>query len=371
MQDKKWRELLKPYQKKNDFIAFWQIASTTLAYAGVWYWYSFYAHESLLWSVPFAFLASMFLLRFFVLMHDCGHRAMFSKGWANRFFGYFSGAIVGMPQYVWSKHHSYHHNTNGDWEKYKGPLTTISVGEYENLSPKSQKRYWAVRKAPLLLPGGFVYILFNPRFNWLKGLVQWALRVVSSVFKPGTSTLAQIKNLESRYWKTPKEFWHMTYNNLTLIFLIWPLMINWLGHAAFWPMYVLSISLAGAFGILFFTLQHNFEDSYASDTDRVSFEKAALEGTSFLDFPWPLTWFTADIGYHHIHHLSSTIPNYQLKRCHKALSDRFGAVTRIGLFEIPKHTNCLLWDEVNEKIISRGVYEASKSVSSSEAATTV
>ncbi|WP_127716779.1 fatty acid desaturase [Halobacteriovorax sp. HLS] len=358
MEKKFWRDTLKPYTQKSDAFALWQIASTIIPFMGIWFLYSKLLPLSIWVVIPLAFATSFFILRFFVLLHDCGHDSLFKSRKANKFFGYLMGVITGMPQYVWSKHHSYHHKTNGNWEKYHGPFNIISTEEYSKLSPSKQKSYWYWRHPLILIPGGFVYVLFNPRVNWMLGCIQLSFNILRTLVAKPSNTLDTIKKCESKYWKTPKEFRHMTYNNLTLL-PIWALMCSAIGTYNFFIFYALTLTFSGGLGILFFTVQHNFEGSYGSDTERVDYFKAGLEGTSFLVLPKILNWFTADIGYHHIHHLSTSVPNYNLVRCHNDLEHLFKNVKRIEFSDIRHSLNYQLWDKDKELIVSMAEYKES------------
>jgi omega-6 fatty acid desaturase (delta-12 desaturase) len=356
MEKKIWRDRLGPYTEKSDAKAVWQIVITLIPFLAIWAIYIKFLPHSF-WSVlGMAFVISFFVLRFFVLLHDCGHDSLFKTRFANKFFGYVMGVITGMPQYVWSKHHAYHHKTNGNWEKYHGPFNIISTEEYSKLSPGRQHFYWLWRHPFFLLPGGFYYVLFNPRFSWIKGCLQWAFNILRTLVTSPSKTLEVIKSCESRYWKTPKECLHMSFNNLTLI-PIWILMSNAIGAYNFFIFYGLTLTFSGGLGILFFTVQHNFEGSYGTDTMRINYFKAAIEGTSFLILPKILNWFTGDIAFHHIHHLSTSVPNYNLSRCHEDLKEFFGEVKKVSLSDIPHSLKYQLWDKEKELIVSRADYQ--------------
>jgi acyl-lipid omega-6 desaturase (Delta-12 desaturase) len=347
-----WRQALLPYTNRSNFTAFKQVLVTATLYGLSWYFYDFFINQHEWLILPFIFLHALFILRFFVLMHDCGHGSLFGSNFLNRFVGFLLGVLTGMPQYVWSKHHAYHHKTNGDWKLYKGPLSTISLKEYEAL-PDNQKRLYRLSRHPLaFVPiGGFLYVLFNPRFNWFVGTFRL---LKTSFFYTFTAQFGELKKLwrelPSKKWKTPKEFWHMTYNNVTLLSL-WVLLSYAFGADDFLPLYFVSLSLAGGLGILFFTVQHNFEDSYASDTERVDPVRASLEGTSFLVLPKWLNWFTADIAFHHIHHLSTMVPNYNLAACHNELGAHFKSVKRIYPQDILSSVQYVLWDQEKQKLV--------------------
>lgn len=353
MDKREWNTCLKPYVEKSNAIALWQLLSTFALYVGLWVLYVKTSTISPFLVIPFAIVMAFFVLRFFVLMHDCGHGALFDSPRLNQFVGYLLGVITGMPQYVWSKHHAHHHATNGDWEKYRGPLTIASIEEYNSMSA-SQQRWYRVFRHPFsyVFIGGFLYVLFNPRFNWLVGLIKLTCKVIyTGIFDSPKKAWLMVKECPSKKWKTPREFCHMTYNNLTLL-VIWYLMIQSLGAYTFFSVYAMSLSLAGGIGILFFTAQHNFENAYAVDTKSVCNIRASIDGTSYLKLPAILNWFTADIGYHHIHHLSTAVPNYRLADCHYALEEHFVRVKRIRMGEILHSVKHLLWDKDKEVIVT-------------------
>lgn len=352
MDKKFWRTQLEPFTQRSNTKAWIQTFNTLIPFAFIWYLYFQTKHLSPLIIIPFGLVLAFFILRFFVLMHDCGHGSMFESLKLNKFMGYFFGVLTGMPQQVWSKNHAYHHTTNGNWEKYKGPLSTISTEEYTKLSEKQKKLYKLVRNPLLFVPvGGFLYVFFNPRFNWIVGLMGLVFNMTKSLLTLRFQELSrQFTELPSTKWKSPSDFWHMTYNNVTLL-LFWWAMVSLMGAVDFFSLYITSLSLAGGLGILFFTVQHNFEDAYASDTENVDYVRASIEGTSYLKLPAWLNWFTADIAYHHIHHLSTSVPNYNLKKCHEALRPHFKSVKRISSKEILHSIKFLLWDRDNQKLV--------------------
>ena len=301
-------------------------------------------------------LIILFTVRIFGLMHECGHGSLFRSRWLNPAVGFHLGVLSGMPQYVWSKHHAYHHAHNGNWDRYRGPYTTLSVDEYEALTRAQQRIYrtkCSVAAAPL---AGFIYLIFNPRVTWLKGSIGLLMHMVrQKLAQPGVSLRTHVASYETRYWKSATEYRHMLWNNLALL-SVWVLMSWACGVALFFSIYLLSVSIAGAVGIVLFTVQHNFEHSYASDNERWSRDSGTIEGTSFLVLPRWLNWFTVNIGYHHIHHLSANIPNYCLAECHDEYQHLFSRVTRVKLCEVLGALNCILWDKRAQHIISVAQY---------------
>ena len=295
------RALINRYANPENFPGFVQVLNTLLPLAALWYAVALSAAVSYWITAGLALLITLFLVRAFVLMHECGHGSLFRSGRLNRGFGFVFGVLTGMPQYVWSQHHAFHHSTNGNWAKYRGPFIVDTADDYAAMSEKQQRRYRLLRRIQMLPLHAFVYVLVMPRYTWLKGtlsLLWHRLRGGKAEFK-------------TRCWSTSREFWHMTWNNVVLLAL-WLAMSFAIGPALFFAVYIGSISLASAVGIIVFTVQHNFKGSYASGDEGWDYHDAAMRGTSFLVLPAWLNWFTANIGYHHIHHLSANIPNYQL-----------------------------------------------------------
>lgn len=348
-----WRGKLAPYTVKSDAFGALQVLLTLIPFALLWIGYAYSVQISRWFVVPFCLVISLFLLRSFVLMHDCGHGSLFASKRANQIVGFLFGVIGGMPQFVWSKNHAYHHATNGDWVKYGGVFNIITTEQYNQLSPKQQRGYWLFRNPLILIPAGFFYVLFNPRFNWLAGnlVMLWKIARPLLTFN-WREVVSTARKWETKYWKGGKDYLHMTYNNLALI-SIWIVMCNAIGTAEFFLLYATSTSLAGSIGILVFTIQHNFEDSYATDTAQVNYYRAALEGTSMLVLPKVLNWFTADIAYHHLHHLSVNIPNYRLAACHKEFEDLFVNVKRVYLRDVLTTFDFQLWDTKTQKVVAR------------------
>jgi omega-6 fatty acid desaturase (delta-12 desaturase) len=350
--------LIEKYAGRSDMKAAIQCLNTLVPYFLLFY-FAMQSLTSFSWAVSaiLIFVLSLFIVRIFMLMHDCGHKSLFKTQWLNTVWGFITGVLVGMPQYVWSQHHNYHHSTNGNWEKYRGPLNILSVAEYEKLPPGKQKFYSRSRNILLAPLGAFMYFIFNPRVNWVLGSIKFLFDVLGNkINNPGTLLKTLISEQKSRFWKSGMEYLHMTLNNIALL-SIWGAASWYFGAATFFTIYIVSLSLAGAAGIIVFTTQHNFEGSYASNSKEWDYYLGAQKGSSFFTFPKVINWFGADIAYHHIHHLSARIPNYNLARCHREYASMFEEVTRLRLRDIPKSFKFILWDEKGQRIISVAQYE--------------
>jgi acyl-lipid omega-6 desaturase (Delta-12 desaturase) len=351
------RTMIERYGKSDDIKGVGQVLTTLICLAFLW-WLAIWGAATSLWLTAAAvLLIILFTVRVFGLMHECGHGSLCRSRFLNRAAGFLLGVVAGMPQYVWSQHHNYHHAHNGNWGKYRGPYTTLSVDEYEALSPTQQRMYrqkCSVAAAPL---AGFIYLIFNPRFNWMRGTIGFVFHVVAqTVARRELSLRELVASYQCRYWKGAREYWHMFWNNVVLLGM-WVLMCSVCGNMLFFSVYLLSVSIAGGIGIVLFTVQHNFEHSYASDSESWDYDTGAIEGTSFLVLPSWLNWFTVSIGYHHIHHLSASIPNYHLARCHNEYQDLFTGVARVKLSEVPHALTCILWDTRARRIISLAEYQ--------------
>jgi omega-6 fatty acid desaturase (delta-12 desaturase) len=350
--------MISRYAKSEDVKGLTQVFATLVPFVLLW-WSAIWCARVSAWLalVPVVLLI-LFNVRVFGLLHECGHGSLFRSCWLNRAVGFLLGIVSGMPQYVWSQHHNYHHAHNGNWDSYRGPYTTLSVDEYAALTRTQQCLYrgkCSVTAAPL---AGFIYLIFNPRFTWLMGSIGLVIHTVrQKLTQPTASLRAHAASYKTRYWNSAREYRHMLWNNLALLSL-WALMSWVCGVALFFSIYILSVSIAGAVGIVLFTVQHNFEHSYASDNEHWDLDTGAIEGTSFLVLPRWLNWFTVNIGYHHIHHLSASIPNYRLVECHREYQHLFPSVRRLKLHEVLGALKCILWDKRGQRIISVAEYRA-------------
>jgi acyl-lipid omega-6 desaturase (Delta-12 desaturase) len=344
--------MISRYARSDDVIGSIQVVTTLIPFVLLW-WGAVHWARSLPWlTAVLMVLISLFTLRAFGLMHECGHGSLFRSCQLNRMVGFLLGVLSGMPQYVWAQHHNYHHAHNGNWDKYRGPYTTLSVDEYAGLTGAQQWLYrfkCGVTAAPL---AGFIYLIFNPRFTWIKGSLGLVLHLIrQKLARPDRSLREHMAGYETRYWKSVREYRHILVNNLVLL-SVWVYMCSACGVALFFFIYLLTVSLAGGAGIVLFTVQHNFEHSYASDNERWDHDTGAIKGTSFLVLPAWLNWFTINIAYHHIHHLSANIPNYRLVKCHEEYQHLFSEVTRVKLSEVLCALDCILWDTRTQRIIS-------------------
>ena len=291
--------------------------------------------------LPILGLLVLFSSRSFSLMHDCGHRSLFADRWLNQVFGFLFGVVNGIPEHPWSRGHAYHHKHNGNWDRYRGPSALLTLEQYRALSPFNQRIYAVSRHPLMLLPGGFFYLVIKPRLALIQALLDLLVSVVKG---PSTAT-------PKRYQPTQAELVDLVANNL-LVVASWVAMSHWLGAGLFWSCYAIVMTFSAAIFICIFFVQHNYEGSYASGNEGWSYLQGAVAGSSNLELPWILNWFSADIAFHSIHHLCERIPNYRLRQCHERNAHLLKSAKRLTLAEIPDCFRYILWDSKDLRLIS-------------------
>src|SRR5579863_6219870 len=193
--------MISRYAKSDDIVGAMQVLTTLVPLVLLWWAGVRSAGVSAWLTAALMLFISLFTLRSFGLMHECGHGSLFRSCRLNRAVGFLLGVVSGMPQYVWSQNHNYHHAHNGNWEKYRGPYTTLSVDEYAELTSTEQRLYrgkCSMAGAPI---AGFIYLIFNPRFTWLKGSIALLRHlIVSKIAQPGISLREHARTFRTRYW---------------------------------------------------------------------------------------------------------------------------------------------------------------------------
>ena len=347
----------------DDRIAVWQILNTVVPLiACVFALFAVTASFSLtsLLIAPLLFVLIILLMsRSFSLMHDCGHESLFRSRSVNRLVAFGLSIVHGIPHHPWSRGHAFHHKYNGNWDRYRGPSALTTRAEYDLKKSGAKTLYQILRHPLLLFPGGFYYLILKPRIALLLGFFECFLATSQKVFVELSNgdfpnLFSIINKHRSSFFYTREEVYD-TIANTSVLFLFWWLMGNSVGHWHFWILYSCVMSTSAALMIAVFFVQHNFPGSYASKEEDWSYFKGAIEGSSFLQLPPILNWFTADIAYHHIHHLSERIPNYRLRDCHYSNLHLLGDVQPLYLHQIPTCFSLILWDNVNSELVPTGI----------------
>jgi len=348
--------VLLPYMKSSNLRATYQILNTLVPYCLLW----FLAYQAVAISVwllpPIILLIVLFSLRCFSLMHDCGHYSLFRSKRMNRIVGFILGVINAIPQHWWSKDHAYHHKTNGDWERYRGIGDFLSTDEYAQLSPREQKLYGRLRSSWMIFPGGFFYLAFKPRLILIAGVYDFLKDAVASRRRNPDITWSEIVAAhKSKHWGGADEFWDVLLNNLCVVGG-WIFLCQLMGTGFFLGTYAIVLTLSAAIFISVFFVQHNYDGAYAHQTEGWDYLLGAVEGSSYLDLPPILKWFTADISYHSIHHLSERIPNYNLRACHQRNQHLLTHVKTLRLSDLPDCAQFILWDAAANQLTSIEAY---------------
>ncbi len=314
-----WRDIVAKFQMPSTGRALWQIANTFVPYALLWY--LMYLSMAVSWwlTMPLAVLAGAFLVRIFIIFHDCGHGSYFKSRRANALVGFVAGVLSFTPYHHWRWEHAIHHGTVGDLDRRgTGDIWTMTVQEYLEASRWNRFAYRLARNP-------FVLFVLAPLFVFL---------VMQRFPAPGANPRERI----SVWW-------------MNLAILCMAVGLSWIfGLGAYLLIQLVVTMVAGSAGIWMFYVQHQFEDVYWERGKDWDYTAAALQGSSFYKLPRILQWFSGNIGFHHIHHLNPRIPNYNLQRCHEA-DPLFQQVKPITLFPSLKTVNFRLWDEHSRKLV--------------------
>jgi len=308
------------YQSPSLRKSIWQISNTFIPYIGLWI-AIIYSLSVSLWLTAFLIvLAAGFLVRLFIIFHDCGHGSFFKSGKANETIGKLFGILAFTPYYKWHNQHLRHHANVGNLDKRgEGDVWTLTKAEYL-ASSKWGKLKYRVYRNPLIM------------------------------FGIGSLWVFLIQNRLTSKTMTRKEKVNIYFTNAVLLLLCIVMSLA-IGFMNFLIIQLLILYISAIGGLYLFYMQHQFEDVTWFRTDKWNYRTVALEGSSFVKFPKLFQWFSGNIGFHHIHHLNSRIPNYNLDKCYRenpVLRD-IKPVTFLKSF---RSLNLRLWDEQLHRLVS-------------------
>mgnify|MGYP001791640485 FL=1 len=318
--DGSWQEVIMKYNKPQLCKSIWQICNSIVPYIIMWY----LMYKSLVYSywvtLLLSVIASGFLIRIFIIFHDCGHRSFFKSKRANNIVGIIMGIITFTPFFKWHHQHWIHHATSGNLDKRGiGDVWTMTVEEY--LKSSRWER--------------FLYRSFRNPF------IMFTLGPVLVVFVQNRVTKKQMTRLEKRNYY---------FTNIILLLMAASISLV-IGVKAYLLIQLPVLLISHSIGIWLFYIQHQYDDVTWERDNKWNYKSSAFSGSSFLKLPVVFQWFTGNIGFHHVHHLSSKIPNYNLAKCHYD-NEIFKDVKPIILFSTFKALKLGLWDEANRQMIS-------------------
>lgn len=282
---KELKAALTPFSRSSNSTAIRQLLVTLLLYVGGWIALVYSLQVGYWLTLLLAIPTAGFLVRIFIFFHDCGHNSFFPSTKWNRRIGFWLGVLVFTPGEQWWKSHAIHHATSGNLDKRGvGDVSTLTVEEFNKLSPFGQLGYRLFRNPLVMFGLGPIWMfLISHRFPL------------------------------PRHGK--KETWSVIWANLAIMALVTGLSLL-IGFKNYILIQLPIIWLAGMAGIWLFYIQHQFETVYWARKENWNYVASAFQGASYYKLPAILQWFSGNIGFHHIHHLNPSVPNYQLEKAY-------------------------------------------------------
>jgi acyl-lipid omega-6 desaturase (Delta-12 desaturase) len=315
------KKLVAPYAQPDDRQSLWQLANTLLPFLAIWALMVWSLQVSYVLTLALAIPAAGFMMRTFIIFHDCCHGSFFKSRAGNEKLGAFLGVLMFTPYQHWKHAHAVHHATAGNLDKRGvGDVLTLTVEEYLK-APWWKRAAYRIMRNPIFMftVGGFFMFTLVHRF-----------------WKPGSGK---------------RERNSVIYTNIALAALI--LGLGWLvGFKEVFLVQTPILLAATSIGVWLFYVQHQFEGVYWERKDNWDFVKAGLHGSSFYKLPRLLQWFSGSIGFHHIHHLGPRIPNYKLEQCYRA--NPVFHVKPLTILSSFKCARLALWDEAAKCLVGFG-----------------
>ena len=319
-----WKQIIKNYQIPSTKKAIVQLSNSFIPYIAMWVLMYFTWNWSITVTLLLSVINAFFLVRIFIIQHDCGHQSFLkSKKWNNA-VGFACSIFSSMPYKYWARIHNYHHGHTGQLEARDiGDIKFLTVKEYRELSRFGRLKYRIFRN-PLVLflvsPVFYFTVTNRNPFEAFKGMV------------------ARVK-------------WSQVRNNL-FILITYLALGAILGWVKFMAIQLFTIFFLAVISFWFFYVQHSHESTYHQWKNNWNYILAALRGASYYKLPKVFQWLTGNIGLHHIHHLSSLIPNYNLEKCMKEnpILNKYANI--ITFKESLKCMQNKLWDEQKQRMIS-------------------
>ncbi len=318
-----WRQIVAKYQQPDARKSIWQIVNSFGGLFLMWVLMYFSLNVGYWLTLLLAIPAAGFAVRIFIIQHDCGHGSFFKSRKANDSTGIVCSLFTLTPYRFWRKSHAIHHAHHAELEERGiGDVWTMTVEEYMD-APKWKRVVYRIFRNPFFLFG------IAPAINFL----------VLTRFPVGGE----------KEWRNGERE-SVLYTNLALAGFF-TIFIAWIGVVPVLAIFLPTLVIAAAVGTWLFYVQHQFERTYWEHTPEWDYTLAAMHGSSYYKLPKVLQWFTGNIGFHHIHHLSPRIPNYNLERCHEE-NPLMQRVVQLTLWTSFKTTSLALWDEKRQRLVT-------------------
>jgi omega-6 fatty acid desaturase (delta-12 desaturase) len=312
-----WKRIVSRYAVPDLRQAIWTVATSLIPYIVLFYLALRSVEISLWLTVPLCILAAGFMTRTFIIFHDCGHGSFFKSQKANDWVGVITGLVTFTAYHNWKHAHAVHHATAGDLDRRgKGDVYTMTLEEY--------------RKAPWYVKVGYA-VMRNPVAMFLIGAPLMFLLVERIPPRKGRREIAGV-------WWT----------NLAVVLIVAAMGLTF-GWRAYLIVQLLTLYIGSIGGVWLFYVQHQFQGVYWRRHADWTYLDASLQGSSFYKLPKLLQWFSGNIGFHHIHHLSAKIPSYNLERAY-----RENPLFHVKPLTLLSSLQCLKWrvyDEANRRMV--------------------
>ncbi|HEY5982323.1 MAG TPA: fatty acid desaturase [Anaerolineales bacterium] len=312
-----WKKIVAAYARPDLRKAIWQAANTLIPYFVLFY-LALRSVEISLWiTVPLCILASGFLVRAFIIFHDCGHGSFFKSQKANDWMGIVTGLLTFTAYQRWKHEHAIHHATAGDLDRRGvGDVYTMTAEEFV-------KAKWYIKVA--------YAVMRDPVAMFLIGSPLMFVLMERLPLAKGT------RERTSVWW-----------TNLAVVLLVLAMGFGF-GWRAYLIVQGITLYLGSIVGVWMFYVQHQFQGVYWRRHAEWNYLQASLEGSSFYKLPRLLQWFTGNIGFHQVHHLSARIPSYNLERAY-----RENPLFHVKPLTFLSSLECLKWrvyDEANRRMV--------------------
>ena len=314
-----WTSIIRRYTQPDSVKSWWQVINSFVPYLLLWVLMVYSLKYSYWITLALSMIAAGFLVRIFIIFHDCGHKSFFKSKKLNHVVGIIAGGFAFTPYHKWHYEHLVHHRTVGNLDKRGvGDVMTWTVEDFKN-SPKKKQLFYRLYRNPvimLIIVPFFVNTLIN--------------RIPNKKLSTRINLLVHLTTL-------------VLIIAITLVCLL-------IGFKTFVLIQIPVMVFASDFGLWLFYVQHQFKDVVWERTDNWDYTTISMYGASYLKFPKILQWFSGNIGFHHMHHLSSKIPNYNLEKCLRENTIfQKEYLTFLSSFRCLKYR---LWDEDNHRLIS-------------------
>jgi omega-6 fatty acid desaturase (delta-12 desaturase) len=316
---REWMEIISRYNYPDTRKSWWQVINSVGPYFILWGVMIYTVKVSYLLTLFLAVFAAGFMVRIFIIFHDCGHGSFFKSKRLCKIVGIITGLIVFTPYHKWHYEHKIHHQTVGNLEKRgTGDVMTLTKTEYLNLTP-FRRLYYRIYRNPVVLFVIAPILLFT----------------VAQRFTKRTMSTKE------------KVYVHLSTLSLAAVITLIILLVGW---KTFLLIQIPILFIATGHGVWLFYVQHQFRHVVWTNSENWDYKTVALKGSSLFKLPGILNWFTGNIGYHHIHHLSPLIPNYKLKKCNDE-NKIFRDIKPITFWSAFESLHLRLWDEQRQMLI--------------------